>query len=441
MSIYTSPYRLVLGLALLATAPMAVVAADSNGPLSPADSTPGKLELMQGFPPEAAQRVTKENSIVFPKSRWAFGHIRELGPTLNVWANAAAGKVSALDERLHDVRGIQFADVDGQDTTVGDWLDANYTDAFMVLHDGKIAYEYYADGVQPHEPHLLMSDTKSVTGLLAADLIARGELDPDKGVIDYIPELKGSAWEDATVQQTLDMTTGVRFTEVYSDPDSDINRYAVTAGMVAPPADYDGPESMYDYLQTLPKEGEHGERFTYRTVNPEVIGWIIQRVSGKKLNELLSEKIWQPMGAENDAYFITDRDGMAQAGGGLNATLRDMARFGEMVRNRGQFNGQTILPAQVYDRVFAKDYAVKLPEEDYPNGRKGYSYHDFWWLTNNDDGAVEGWGIGGQFLHINPTTKTVIVKQSSRPELGNNPYSAMATRAFAAIDQALGSSD
>lgn len=420
-------------LAALLLSPTASWAAQ---PLSPKESNPVTLKMMTGFPPSAEHLVTQANMLRFPQSRWAFHHIRDLVPTVNVWAGPE-DNVAELDSEPYPVRDITFTGPDGKTLTVGDWLDSTYTDGFIVLHDGDVAYEYYTQGMQPHVPHLMMSDTKSVTGLLAADLIARGKLDPSALVTEYIPELKGSAWEGATVQQTLDMTTAIRFNERYGDPTSDIYRYAIAAGMVEAPDGYKGPVAMYDYLPTLEKNGKHGEHFTYRTVNPEVIAWIIQHVTGKDLQTLLSEQIWQPMGAEEDAYYIADAHGAPQAGGGMSATLRDMARFADMVRLRGEYNGKTILDPQAFDHVFTESYPVTLPEDHYPGGRKGYSYHNFWWLTNNAHGAVEAWGIFGQIVHIDPVTGVVIVKQSSRPKAGNGPYSAMATRAFTAISAAL----
>lgn len=408
-------------------------------PLSPAQSDFAALRPMEGFPPPAERVVDRDGAMAFPQSRWAFHHLRELRPTANVWAGPR-GQVSSLPAgRPCPVRSLPFHDPEGTRATVGDWLDATYTDAFLVMHDGALVHEYYREGVEPHQPHLLMSDTKSVTGLLAADLIVQGKLDPAARVTRYIPELAGGGWDTATVQQTLDMATELDYSEHdYENPDPSFVNYVMACGMAPMPPDFSGPKSLYRYLPTVTGHGGHGKVFNYRTINTEVAGWLVQRISNRKLNELLSEKVWQPMGAENDAYYIVDRDGMPMAGGGLNATLRDVARFAEMVRNRGHYNGRQILPAKVFDLVFRKDYPVRIPGDEYGKGRSGYSYSNYWWLTNNADGAVECWGIHGQIIHINPTAETVIVKHSSRPEGSNGPYSAAATAAFAAIDRALG---
>lgn len=418
--------------------PVPIPAGGTPQPLSPAQSDAAALKTMQGFPPAASYVVDRANVMVFPNTRWSFRHLREVLPTASVWAGPRT-HVSRLSQAAHhSIRTLAFSAPDGGRTAVGDWLDATYTDSFLVMHRGRIACEHYRRGVQAHEPHMLMSDTKSVTGLLATDLIVQGKLDPSAPVPQYLPELAKSGWADATVQQTLDMATGIDFSEDYADPESNFLHYVIAAGIAPAPENYGGAKSLYRYLPTIGKKGAHGQRFTYRTVNTEVLGWIVQRISQKKLNELLSEKIWQPMGAENDAYYLVDRDGMAMAGGGLNATLRDVARFAEMVRCRGRYNGGQILPPEVFDTIFLKDYAVKVPADEYGQGRNGYAYRNYWWLTNNADGAVECWGINGQLIHINPVRETVIVKHSSRPEASNGPYSAMAAAAFAAIDRAFG---
>ncbi len=403
--------------------------------IPPAESDPVERETMVGFPPPPERLVTRTNVLQFPKIRWAFHNMRELVPTANVW-NGPAGHVAKLDEDTEPVAEITFTDREGRQHTVASWLEQTYTDGFLVLHAGDIAFEYYDAGMRPRDPHILWSVTKSMTGLLAADLIASGELDPSKRVAEYIPELADSAWGDATVQQTLDMTTAVRFTEKYDDPQSDIYRYTYAGGILVAPEGYEGPMSMYAYLPTLEKQGEHGERFTYRTVNSEVLGWIIQRISGRSFNELLSARIWQPMGAQFNAYAWVDSHGTELMGAGMNATLRDLARFADMVRNHGRYNGQAIIAPEAIEDIFAGGDRDKYAEAGY-TGRVGYSYHNQWWVTHNDDGAIEAWGIHGQIIHINPADEVVIVKLSSRPTAGNGPFAGTAIEAFRAIGDAL----
>lgn len=407
-----------------------------KAPPTPAESNPVTMHTMQGFPPPPELAVTQARAYMFPWSRWSFAHLRHFYPSANIWAGPA-GHASALAEAPRPVTGVTFTASDGKRMTIKDWIDGSYTDGFIVLHDGKIAYEYYAPGMSAHQPHLLMSVSKSILGLVAADLVATGKLDPNAPLTQYLPELKGSGWDDTTVQQTLDMTAAIHFVEQYTNlNDSDIMRYGIATGLMAPPPGYKGATSLYDYLPTIKKDPDHkpGQMFVYRTVDPEVIGWLVQRVTGEPFNELVSKLIWQPMGAEYDAYDLLDPRGMALAGGQINATLRDMARLGQTVLQHGRYNGHQVLDPKVYAGLFTHDYPVKIPaSEDRPD----YRYHDFWWLTNNADHAIEGWGANGQLLHVNPTTHTVIVMFASRPVADNTRLAETAVSAMAAIDHAL----
>lgn len=167
----------------------------------------------------------------------------------------------------------------------------------------------------------------------------------DAGVARYLPELKQSGFGDATVEQVLDMTTGVKFIEDYADPASDYFPYRSVHQPFLRPANYQGPDHIYAYLATLEKKTEHGAAFKYRSVHTDVLGWILTRVTGKKPAELLSERIWAPMGAEDDASLRVGPAGIQMPAGGWSCRLRDLARFGEMIRLRGRFNGRQVIPA------------------------------------------------------------------------------------------------
>ena len=147
------------------------------------------------------------------------------------------------------------------------------------------------------------------------------------------------------------MTTGMRYVEDYVDQNSSIWEFSRAGGFRPRPAGYSGPESFYAYIQQLPKESAHGQRFAYKTVNTDTLGWILSRVTGKSVSDLLAERLWAPLGVEQDAYFSVDSTGVEFAGGGLNLTLRDAARFGEMMRLGGRFNGRQIVPAAVVDDI------------------------------------------------------------------------------------------
>src|SRR5688572_1023080 len=284
---------------------------DSVQPAPTAASTdPAALGVMQGFPPppEKTVRVADTTSWRFPNTRWSFSHQRELGPSAAI--RRGAGAATALPYGLRDdLDDVPFVTQDGRPMTWGESVEENFTDGLVVLHRGTVVYETYRGALQPHTPHLAMSVTKSFAGLLAAVLAHEGALDPTAPVTDYVPELADTAFGDATVRQVMDMTTGVRYREDYVDPDAEVRFYGVAAGFSRPPEGYAGPTTIFEFLKTLKKQGEHGEAFAYKTCNTEVLGWIIQRVAGKPFAGLISERIWQKLGAEEDGYVMVDSTG------------------------------------------------------------------------------------------------------------------------------------
>jgi hypothetical protein len=407
---------------LLALAGIAIPAyaqAPEAKPLPTAAQTdPKMLGMMQGFPPPPDKiiRFADGTSSRFPYTRWAFSHIRELVPTANVSRGEAP--TTALPRSERNLSDVAFTTLDGKSVTFNDALALTFTDGILVLHKGEIVFEKYFGAGSPQRPHIAFSVTKSFVGTLAAMLAAEGKLDPAAPVTRYVPELKDSAYGDATVRQVMDMTIGVRFSEDYSDPKAEVFDYARAGGMAPSGPNYQGPRSFYDFLITLKKEGNHGEAFAYKTANAEVLAWIVRRASGQSMADLLSNTIWSKLGAENDGYFMVDSIGTESGGGGLNTTLRDLARFGEMMRNHGKFNGQQIIPeAAVADieKGGDKDHFAKAGYAML----KGWSYRDMWWITHNEHNAYIARGIYGQSIYIDPKAEMVIVRYASHPIAGN----------------------
>ena len=263
-------------------------------------------------------------------------------------------------------------------------------------------------------------------------LVEEGVLDDELTVAHYIPELAESGFGDATVRQVLDMTTAVHYSEDYTDPKADVFTFALAGGIFPRPAGYDGPDGYYAYLQTLRKEGVHGSQFVYKSVNTEVLGWLIARVTDRNPIHVLQERIWGRLGAEEDAYILVDSHGTGWAAGGLNATLRDHARFGEMMRLDGQYNGQQIVPEKVVQAIrdgasktdFAKAGYKTLP---------GWSYRNQWWVSHNRNGAFAARGVHGQTIYIDPAAEMVIVRLASHPLAANANIDHVSLPAYQAI--------
>lgn len=401
----------------------------------PAATDPAALGLMQGFPPPPDKTVTPANILLRPAfTRWGYQHMRELGPTAAV--KREPGEPSALPVALRDLDGLRFGDGRGGTATLAEWQRATYTDALLVLHQGRVVHERYDAGMKADTPHFLASMSKSLTGLLATLLIHDGRLDPQARIAQYLPELADSAWGDATLQQTLDMTAGVRYDEDFSNPRSGVFQYLIAGGLVSAPSGYAGPKTVYELLAALPKEGEHGAGFQYRSVHTEVVGWVLQRVTGTPLAELLSQRLWRPLGAADEAS-VWIGPAAAQLGSvGVSATARDLARLGEALRQRGRLGGRQVLPAAVVDQI-RQGGDRALFKAAGQTAREGYSYHNFWWIPHDADGSFEAKGLNGQHLHVNPAAELVIVKFSTHPA-GNTLATHVQDRAaFAAIAAAL----
>ncbi len=400
-----------------------------------AASDPVTLGWMVGAPPPPDKIIRFEDGSFFrfPQWRWSFSHWRELFPTANV--SRGTGPVSALPRALRtDLDAITFTPIDGTQTMSWEQsLGANYTDGIVVLHRGRIVYERYFGALAPEGHHIAMSVTKSFFGTIAAMLIDEDKLDENALVSRYIPELEKSAFGDATVRQVLDMTTGLDYGENYADPNAPVWAYARAGGMLPRPPGYDGPRSLYEYLVTVQKKGEHGTAFSYMSPNTEVLVWIIRRVTGKSAAQNLQERIWSKLGAEQDAYLQLDSQGTGFGAGGLNAMLRDLARFGEAMRLDGKFNGQQIVPAAV-----VADIRRGASKEQFVNGGyktlPGWSYHDQWWVSHNAHGAYSARGVHGQLIYVDPKAEMVIARFASHPLAGNmnlDPTSLPAYQALA----------
>jgi CubicO group peptidase (beta-lactamase class C family) len=360
--------------------------------------------------------------------------MRRLLPTAQVWRGE--GDFVELEHAPRDLDGIAFNSSTGLEKTVADMIEESSTDGFLVLHEGRIVTERYFNNMGPEQPHLLQSVTKSFAGSVTGILVKRGELDPQARVTEIVPELAGSAYENASVRQLLDMTVGIDFDEDYDDPSSGNGTLSVAIGW-EPRTDSAAPDNLRDYLIGLSAAGEHGAKFHYVSVNTEVLSWVLERTSGLHFAELVSREIWQPMGAEFDAYITLDRLGAPVACGGLCVTLRDLARFGQLHLQDGVMNGRQIVPRSwVEDTRQSGDHEAWAKGDADENMANG-NYRNQWWITGNDHGAYCGLGIYGQSVYVDPRARMVIAKLSTEPQPEDQKHSSDRIRAFEAIGRAL----
>ena len=369
--------------------------------------------LMQGFPPPAAARISHENWDRPPYNRWAFSNVRQVLPTRAV--PRGDGPVSTLARDDRDLSSLTFTGPDGRKRTLGAFLDETYTDGFIVLRRQAVLFERYMWHFGRHSLHLSQSVAKSVVGTVAGILIHQGRLDPEAPMAALVPELARCGYAEAKLSQVLDMRSGVRFSEEYTDPDSDVSQIDFAAGWKPPrPGKF---TSVYDLALTLPQERPHGGAFHYRSIETDMIGWACERATDTHLCDLVSELIWQPMGAEHEACFTVDRAGTALADGGFNASLRDYARFGLIYAENGRFNGRQIVPAEWVAACRTGDTSAFGPP--YTDVLPGGAYSRQWWVRDPKRGVIMARGVFGQMIYVDPERSLVIVKLSSWPDFTN----------------------
>ncbi|MGB1251346.1 MAG: serine hydrolase domain-containing protein [Candidatus Promineifilaceae bacterium] len=405
--------------------------------------TAAELNLMQGSPPPADKLVTTQNWQTGDPVRWSFKNVQQLIPCAHAHRGYGIPSVLPTAPAPVDIDAIPFTDHKGETWTVASMLNHTYTDAFLIMHQGQLVSERYID-MQPYQRHLLQSVSKSLTATLLAVMVGRGDINLGKTVADYLPEFASSAYGDATVQHVLDMSASIKYDETYDNLQADVTLHTIAGGWfghvdrTGPYADV--PQSLYNYLPTLTEkaEFEHGDVFRYVSANTDVLGIIMERVSGRSFIELFQEHVWQHIGAEEDIAMTLDPWGCAFPNGGFNITARDLARFGMMTLNNGNWNGKQIVPASFYTdtRQNGNNDAWRRGEayaDILPNG----SYRNQFWNTGNNHGAFFCVGIHGQYCYIDPTTKTVIVKLSSHPIALVEDNSIITLLAFDAIAKAL----
>jgi CubicO group peptidase (beta-lactamase class C family) len=352
-----------------------------------------------------------------PFNRWGFLHVDQLLPTAAISRLGAPSEALVAAER--SILQLPVSRLSGAlGTTVADVLADTETDAFLVLHDGVMVHESYAPSMAADSRHLLMSVTKSYIGAVAGILAERGVLDLDGPIAALIPEVIGFGYEGATVRNLLDMRSGIVFDETYLNPDSEVRILEHLAGWRPPFGE--SPMSTYQYLSRLRADRPHGGGFQYRSCETDVLGWVCERASGTDMATLLSQLIWQQLGTEHDAYIAVDLTGAAIHDGGLCATARDVARFGQLLLDDGRAtSGAQVLPSWwTWDALTgatdAKGAFAHI--SSFETGMPGGHYRHQLWVPFADGQVVLALGIHGQMVYVDQATRTVGVKLSAWPQ-------------------------
>lgn len=372
---------------------------------------------MQAFPPLQEDIVKLENWFTTPEKIRSLFCEGEIQPTRNIWRGGSSPTPLPYAANQMDLKALSVSVGEGEVESAFDLLTKTKTDAFLVLHKGEIVYEEYFNGFKPYQLHAMNSITKSFVSLIVCLLADQGIVDLEGKASIYIPELHGTGLGEGTVQQLLDMQVPVNYTYTSMPKTGTVTigrgtPYFIASGSLPKPDQYDGPENLYEFMLSSQADKTPGTQFFYENGQTETLAWIVKRFTGKNMAELIQEHIWSKLGAEENATMTIDPIGTDIAGSGMSATLRDLARFGEMMRNEGYYNGQQIIPTHIIreaQKECNKEYVAASDFGSLP----GYSYHNQWWQSNDQFGGYQANGRFDQRIYITPDAETVIVKLSS----------------------------
>lgn len=384
--------------------------------------------LMQGFPPDPAGQVTLANWRAAPFNRWGFQHVREIVPSAEIRNDPAT---------LWQLASGQ-ADP-GRLAWLGEFLQQTDSDGLVILHRGRIVLEHYAHGMTAETPHILMSVSKSLLGLLAGVLAARGELDPERAVTDYVGELEKTAYRGATVRQLLDMRAGIAFDEDYLAVAGPIIAYRKATGW-NPVEPGEQPSDLRSFYRSLTQsDAPHGGAFRYVSPNTDLLGWVIERATGRRYADLMSELLWQPMGAERGAYITVDRLGAPRCAGGVCTTLRDLARVGRLLAEDGARGGRQVLPAHWIEDLARGGDRAAWDAGNFAPYFPGLAlrYRAKWYALDGPAPLLFGWGIHGQHLFVDRGRGIVIAQFSSQAQPVDVERMALTLRAVARVREVL----
>lgn len=333
-----------------------------------------------------------------------FRHMKDFFPAARV---AAAGTASALPEGPQVNLPTSF-DFRGTPTDTASFLAVTDTTGLIVIKDDRIVFERYYRGTEAHTRTVAWSVSKSFVSVLIGIAVSEGKIQSiDDPVTRYVPELAGSGYDGVRIKDVLQMSSGTRWNEDYSDPHSDVVRFghAVAFG-----------HSLDAFAASLPREHAPGTYLRYNSMDTQVLGMVLRRATGMSLAAYLSTRLWQPLGMQDDAYYLTDSRGVEFAAGGLNATLRDYARLGLLYAHHGTWNGKQIVASEWVRASTTPDAPQLMP------GRRassteiwGYGYH--WWIPDLQ-GEYVAVGIFNQFIYVNPQQHLVIAKTSANHAYG-----------------------
>ncbi|MHC4619658.1 MAG: serine hydrolase domain-containing protein [Planctomycetota bacterium] len=360
-----------------------------------------------------------------PHNTFVYQQISRAFPTAVVWRGD--GEESVFQYAKQELGEISFENIKGDKETLSALLKRSFTNGFLVLKDGRIITEEYRNGLKPHIRHHWMSASKSLTSTLFGTFVDEGKIKLDELVTTYVPELKGTAWSGVRVADVLDMRSDVLYREEFDNPVAEVWQHESAVGWRN--VGLGKPATNRQFLANMQKYKEPDGLFHYRSSETDILGWIMEEITGIGAAELLSQRIWSKLGAEEDAQCIVDREGAAIVMGGFGTTLRDGARWAQMIANGGRFNNRQIISAKWVERIRQGNH--KLFKKYYGMLPKG-AYSAQFWVTDVNRKITSALGYGGQMIYIDKDINLVIVKFSTW-DTPNYDYAIDTYRAFEAV--------
>ncbi|NOH27281.1 serine hydrolase domain-containing protein [Vibrio mediterranei] len=358
-----------------------------------------------------------------PHNISVYQQISRAFPTAVVWRGD--GKPHQFEHNHQDLNSITFTNLNGETETLRSHLDRTFTNALLILKDGKIVTEEYHNGMKPHTRHHLMSVSKSLISTLFSTFVHDGSVDLEKPISSYVPEAKGTAWESVKVKEVLDMTSDVQYREEFDNSDAEVWAHESAVGWrnVA----QGKPATNRQFLYSIDKMQTTDGKFHYRSSETDMLGQIMENVSGIGSAKLFSQRIWSKLGAEEDAQCMVDREGACVVMGGFGATLRDLGRWGQMIANGGQFNGEKVISADWVEKVRSGNHENF---EHYTGVLPKGAYSAQFWVTDNERKITSALGYAGQQVYIDKDINLVIVRLST----WDKPDYSYATDSYRAME-------
>ena len=369
-------------------------------------------KIMKGSPPPFEYQVTLDNWRKYPFNSWSFVNVRNLIPTSPIYNNP--DKEVILQKQLIDIDDLV---IDHKNTSykLKEIFKICDTDAFLVMHKGKIKFEFYDKFTRFNTPHIIFSVSKSLTSLLTGILVEKKVININNYISHILPETKGTAYEDATVRNVLDMSIASGFIEDYTGQAEIFKKYRSSTGWDLPETNSTQTvKGLHDFLCSMPKSNQkHGKKYHYCSPHSDLLGWIIERASGENYSKIMADLLFKKAGINHEANVTVDKWGASRAAGGISVSPYDLLLLSELVRNHGSNkNGQVIPAAWIEDFVNNKNNNSYLNQDNlerFPNG----NYRSKWYQTGFKDNEYCAIGIHGQNIWINPQKEITIVRMSS----------------------------